>query len=82
MAIDTTDIQAFTFTELLAACKQAMMHLLVGPGLAYTINGRTYTKNDLKALRETISWLEDLVADETAAEQGGGIVLAEYGERQ
>lgn len=81
MAIDTSEIQAFTYTELLAACKQAIMHLLVGPGQSYTINGRVYTKADLGELMDTASKLEDIVAAETASEQGGGMVLVQYGER-
>jgi hypothetical protein len=81
MPIDTTDIQDFTYANMLAAAKQAVMHLMIG-GQNYTINGRVYTKADLGKLQDFIDWCEGKIEEEDVAEDGGGgEAIVVFGER-
>jgi hypothetical protein len=58
-----------TDQELLDSYRTAM--LTVASGASYTINGRTLTRQNLKEIRETITWLEQRLGDDS-----GGFVLA------
>jgi hypothetical protein len=59
--------------ELLDAYKTAL--LIVASGQSYTINGRTLTRQNLKEIRDTITWLEERIGDEDGS---GGFVLARF----
>lgn len=61
---------ALTDEQLLTATREAIDALVQGGASSYTLNGRTVTKVDLPALRDTVEWLESRIA--RASGSGGG----------
>lgn len=59
-------ISTHTNQELLDATRDAIFTITSGKHKEYTINGRTFTKLDLKDLRDQAAALELAVASETA----------------
>lgn len=77
MAIDT-NIQEFTDAELLKLCRKAIAEIMVY-GTSVGSNGKSLSRADLTALRETQTDLESRVsaAESATLGNGGGIALAQ-----
>lgn len=56
-----------TYQELLDEAKAALMALLEGRAAAYSINGRSYTAQNLGELRQLIQDLQARVSRESGA---------------
>lgn len=61
-----------TYTQLLEVYKEALYAIAVA-GQSYQIGPRTFTRADLKDIRETIEWLEHQVARDSDASGGFGV---------
>jgi hypothetical protein len=59
-----------TYSELLAAAKTALLDVLAN-GQHISLNGRVFTKADLKELHSQIDWLETKVGTDSTS--GGGV---------
>ena len=73
------DAEAYTDAQLLAHVRKAILTVAIA-GQSYTIGGKTYTRANLKELRELRAELTDLI-DTATDDSGGGIALVEFGER-
>ena len=78
MAIDHTAVQTHTDAQLLALYRDCFAKIAIGQ--AYSINGRSFTRADMKTVMDAISWLEDRVETDAAGVEGGGNVLVQFGE--
>lgn len=82
MAITNADLAAqesLTPANLLIAVDQAIATVLIA-GQSYTINGRQFTRANLKELREMKNYLQSVV--NAGSEGGGGNALWQAGEAQ
>lgn len=73
MAIDISQIQTFTDTDLLVLMRNAYAQISLGQ--SYTIGTRTLTRADLASVQDQISWLESRVnADGNGLGSGSAFV--------
>lgn len=78
MAIDHSSVQTHTDAQLLALYRDCLAKIALGQ--AYSINGRSFTRADMKTVMDAIDWLEERVEADAAGEEGGGNVLVQFGE--
>jgi len=79
VSINVSNIQSFTDEELLKLYRWALA--TGSAGTTRTISGRSIQFPDVKAIRETIQWLESRIQVSTTGD-GGDIALGEFGEAQ
>lgn len=68
-----------TYRHLLSEAKKAMKSILAG-GQSYSVDGVTFSRANMKDLREYIRELEELATSETDDDAGGTFLLIRTGE--
>ena len=81
MAVDISQLGTFTWADLQTAAMHAMVSAAVGGG-ELTINGRTIRRISIKDAQLLYDLATAQIEAEVAtADDGGGMVLVQYGER-
>jgi hypothetical protein len=84
MAITNAQIAAlptYTSAEQLKMWQKASIDLAAA-GVSYAIAGRQLTRSDAEEVRNMLLFWQSQVNAQTAAADGGGIALAQFGEAQ
>lgn len=79
MAVDTSALTDYSWSDIAKAAKQAMMSAAVG-GNTLSINGRSIGRITIDEAKQLYELAQQMIADETSGSEGG-IALVKYGER-
>lgn len=79
MAIDTSTLVDYAWSDIARAAKTAMMTAAMG-GNNLTINGRTIGRISISEARTLYGMALEMIDAENAGAEGGGNILARFGD--
>jgi hypothetical protein len=82
MAIDTTQLTDYSWSDIAKAAKGAMMSAAVGGGELRMPDGRTIKRITIEEAKKLYDLATANANTEANTETGGGIVLAQFGDAQ